>query len=163
MFDGRGHIEASYEYRKEEGILSLRSSYMNLVGVAGSVPGTASPGTAQNPYELYTNVRQAQYPFSGLIRNGVYANQTFRTDGVLSPFVAGTPTGTNGLQIGGDGGYYDSSLLAPMEGHQFSVASNSNDRYPAGLRADRRATSRPTKSSANICSTTAISAIRMRF
>lgn len=84
LFDGRGHVEVSYEYRKEEGISSRSERpYMNLVGVAGSVAGTASPGTAANPYEMYTNVRQAQYPF------------------------------------GGDGGYYDSSLLAPLEGHQF--------------------------------------------
>ncbi|GFE82883.1 TonB-dependent receptor [Steroidobacter agaridevorans] len=120
LFDGRGHIEASYEYRKEEGIL-FRSDrpYMNLVGVAGSVPGAGAPGSATNPYEMYSNVRQAQYPFGGLIRNGVYANRTFSTDGVLTPFAAGTATGTNGLQIGGEGGYYDSSLLAPMEGHQY--------------------------------------------
>ncbi|WP_116811165.1 TonB-dependent receptor domain-containing protein [Steroidobacter cummioxidans] len=120
LFDGRGHIEASYEYRKEEGIASRSDRpYMNLVGVAGSVPGAPSPGSAQNPYEMYSDLRQAQYPFGGLIRSGIYTNQTFSSDGVLSPFAAGTPTGTNGLQIGGGGGYYDSSLLAPMEGHQY--------------------------------------------
>ena len=126
LFDGRGHIQASYEYRKEEGIL-YRSDrpYMNRVGVAGSAPGSGSPGTARNPYQMYSDLRQAQFPFGGLIRPisaanpGPLANRTFRADGVLSPFVAGTSTGTNGLQVGGDGGYYDSSLLAPLEGHQY--------------------------------------------
>jgi iron complex outermembrane receptor protein len=126
LFGGRGHIEASYEYRKEEGVLHRSDRpYMDLVGVAGSVPGAGSAGSAANPFEMYTGIRQAQYPFGGLIRPaaganpGPLANQTFRTDGVLSPFIPGTPTGTAALQIGGDGGYYDSSLLAPLEGHQY--------------------------------------------
>jgi outer membrane receptor protein involved in Fe transport len=126
LFDGRAHIEASYEYRKEDGIL-FRSDrpYLDLVGVAGSVPGGGGAGSATNPFQLYSDLRQAQYPFGGLIRPSTtgpanpLANRTFRTDGVLSPFVNGTPTGTNGLQIGGDGGYYDSSLLAPLEAHQY--------------------------------------------
>ena len=85
---------------------------MNQWGVTGA-------GSATNPYLLQSNVRQAGFPFGGLITTGLFANQTFKTDGVLSPFVAGTPTGTTGVQIGGDGGYYDSSLLSPVTGHQF--------------------------------------------
>jgi outer membrane receptor protein involved in Fe transport len=43
---------------------------------------------------------------------------TFGTNGVLRPFVPGQTTGTAALQIGGDGGYFDSSLLQPAKGHQ---------------------------------------------
>ncbi len=113
LFDGRGHVEVSYEYREENGIL-FRSDreYMNLWGVTGS-------GTAAVPYVLQSNVRQAGFPFGGLITTGVLANQTFKTNGVLSQFVPGTTTGSTALQIGGDGGYYDSSLLSPLKGHQF--------------------------------------------
>lgn len=112
LFGGRGHIEASYEYLKNEGILARSDrDYLNQWGVAGA-------GTAANPYQLYSNVRQAGFPFGGLITSGALAGQTFGSNGVLRPFVAGASTGTAALQVGGDGGYYDSSLIAPSEAHQ---------------------------------------------
>jgi iron complex outermembrane receptor protein len=112
LFGGRGHVEASYEYLDNKGILARSDrSYLNQAGVAGA-------GTAANPYRLYDNVRQAGFPFGGLITNGVLAGQTFGSDGVLRPFVHGSATGTAALEVGGDGGYYDSSLVAPLEAHQ---------------------------------------------
>ncbi len=109
---GRGHVEASYEYRDEKGI-AYRSDrdWMNVWGVAGA-------GTAANPYVLYSDLRQAGFPFGGLITSGALSGQTFATNGTLRAFVPGTATGSSALQVGGDGGYYDSSLLAPMKGHQ---------------------------------------------
>lgn len=113
--EGRGHVEVSYEYRNEKGILYRSDrSWLNNVGVTGA-------GTAANPYVLQTNVRQAGFPTGGLINCGATCslnNQTFGTNGVLRPFVAGIATGTAALQIGGDGGNYDSSLIAPLEAHQ---------------------------------------------
>jgi hypothetical protein len=44
--------------------------------------------------------------------------QTFNADGTLRPFVHGTATGSAALEIGGDGAYYDSSLLASLKGNQ---------------------------------------------
>ena len=120
LFGGRGHIEGSYEYRNEKGILarSERPDFY-LYGVSGSVPGsTAAAGTAANPYQNFANLRQAGFPFGGLITNGPLTGQTFDAGGVLRPFVAGTRTGTAALQVGGDGGYYDSSLLAPLRSDQ---------------------------------------------
>ncbi|WP_395337473.1 TonB-dependent receptor [Novosphingobium sp. BL-8H] len=112
LFGGRGHIEASYEYRKEGGI-KYRSSrdYLDNIGVTGT-------GTAANPYVLQHDVRQANTPFGGLITSGPLAGQIFGENGVLRPFVHGTATGTSGLEIGGDGGYYDSSLVSPLEFNQ---------------------------------------------
>jgi iron complex outermembrane receptor protein len=108
----RGHVEASYEYRDEKGI-PYRSDrdYMNLWGVAGA-------GTTANPYQLYSNVHQSAYSFGGLISSGLFNGQTFNADGTLRPFVHGTATGSAALEIGGDGAYYDSSLLASLKGQQ---------------------------------------------
>lgn len=112
LLDGRAHVEGSYEYRDDEGI-PYRSDrdFMNLWGVAGA-------GTTANPYVLYSDVRQATFPFGGLITSGALTGQTFATDGVLRPIVHGTATGSAALEVGGDGGYYDSSLLAALESQQ---------------------------------------------
>lgn len=108
----RGHFEASYEYRKDEGV-SARSerSFLNQWAIQGA-------GTAANPFQLYNNVRIANQPFGGRITNGALAGQYFAANGVLSPFVNGTSTGTACCQSGGAGGYFDSSLRAPLESHQ---------------------------------------------
>jgi len=108
----RAHVEFSYEYHHEGGI-DRRSdrSWLNQVGVTGA-------GTTANPYVLQTNLRQAGFPFGGLITSGALAGQVFNSDGVLSRFTPGAATGTNAIQIGGDGGYWDSSLLAKLNSHQ---------------------------------------------
>jgi outer membrane receptor protein involved in Fe transport len=106
------HFEGGLEYRKEGGI-DRRSDrdWLNQVGVTGA-------GTAANPYVLQSKLRQKTFPFGGLITSGALAGQTFKQNGVLSPFVAGTPTGTAAIEAGGDGGYWDSGLLAQLEAKQ---------------------------------------------
>jgi iron complex outermembrane receptor protein len=106
------HLEAGVEYRSEGGI-ERRSDrdWLNQVGVTGA-------GTAANPYVLQSNLRQKSFPFGGLITSGALSGQVFQQNGVLSPFVAGTPTGTTAIEVGGDGGYWDSGLLAQLEGTQ---------------------------------------------
>ncbi|GGX79887.1 TonB-dependent receptor [Massilia dura] len=106
------HLEAGVEYRKEDGI-DRRSDrdWLNQVGVTGA-------GTAANPYTLQTNLRQKSFPFGGLVTSGALAGQVFKQNGVLGPFVAGTATGTSAIEVGGDGGYWDSGLLARLEGTQ---------------------------------------------
>jgi iron complex outermembrane receptor protein len=106
------HVEAGIEHRKEDGI-DRRSDrdWLNQVGVTGA-------GTTANPYVLQTNLRQKAFPFGGLITSGALAGKVFKENGVLSPFVAGTPTGTAAIEIGGDGGYWDSGLLSRLEGNQ---------------------------------------------
>jgi len=107
------HLEAGFEYRKEEGI-DPRSSrdWLNQWGVTGA-------GTASNPYALQSNLRQKDYPFGGLITRGALAGQVFKNNGVLGPFVPGSATGTSAIQVGGDGGYWDASLISRLKANQF--------------------------------------------
>jgi outer membrane receptor protein involved in Fe transport len=113
LFDGRGHFEASLEYFDDPGILDMSSRRLGqLWQVEGSVPGsTAAAGSATNPFKLYSNVRNAQTTFGGLVRSGIYAGQQFAANGVLSAFQAGAATGTSGFQVGGDGGYINDASL----------------------------------------------------
>lgn len=107
----RAHIELSYEYRYEGGIDSRSSRpWLNQPGVTGA-------GTAANPYVLQSNLRQSGFPFGGLVTiNG--AKQVFNANGVPVPFNAGTTTGSTAIQLGGDGGYWDSSLIGKLQSHQ---------------------------------------------
>ena len=108
----RAHFEASYQYHDGKGITARSDRpYLYLAGVTGA-------GTDANPYVLSTNLRQRDFPAGGVITTGPLANQTFGNDGVLRPFVNGQTTGTAAIQIGGDGGTWDSSLLQPLESHQ---------------------------------------------
>ena len=106
------HLEAGFEYRKENGI-DQRSSrdWLTQWGVTGA-------GTAASPYLLQSNLRQKDFPFGGVITRGTLIGQEFKTNGVLSPFVAGTATGTSSIQVGGDGGYWDASLISQLQGKQ---------------------------------------------
>ena len=115
--DGTGHVEASYQYIDEGGILS-RSARPWLFGW-----GVSGAGTTANPYTLNNNVRQSGFPVGGLITGAATAAnplglQTFDSNGVLRPFVNGVATGTAALQLGGDGGTYNSMLMAPERAHQ---------------------------------------------
>ena len=108
----RLHVEFSYEYRNEDEVTS-RSSRPTLqqVGVTGT-------GTQSNPYVLQTDLRQAGFPFGGLITSGALSGMEFATNGTATPFVNGIPTGSNGIQIGGDGGYFDGSLISGSKAQQ---------------------------------------------
>jgi iron complex outermembrane receptor protein len=110
----RGHVEVSYEFRKEGGIdRRTDRAWLNQVGVTGT-------GTTANPFVLQTGLRQSAFPFGGKITGtaGTLNNQVFKSDGALSPYVAGTATGTTGVELGGDGGYWDSGLVSKLKGHQ---------------------------------------------
>lgn len=114
VLDGRGHIEGSYEYYDNQGIFDKlnREWGQNVWTVQGA-------GTAANPYHLIRNTRISQSSFLGLIRSGPLADQVFRQNGVLSPFQHGLPSGANGIESGGDGGFfYQASLQALLESHQ---------------------------------------------
>ena len=108
----KGHFEFSYEYHKEDGIpYRTDRPWYDQAGVTGA-------GTAANPYTLQTNLRQSNFPFGGLITSGPLTGQVFAQNGVLSPFVAGKATGTSGVQVGGEGGYYNADLLGAMHSNQ---------------------------------------------
>jgi outer membrane receptor protein involved in Fe transport len=113
LFGGRGHFEASYEYRNDDGVLHRNDRPWNP---EWSVVGL---GSAANPYTLAPNVRLYTTTFGGLITSGALAGQNFKTNGVLTPFVHGTgAAGSPLVEIGGDGAYYDDSMKAPLRSHQ---------------------------------------------
>ncbi|WP_206243546.1 TonB-dependent receptor domain-containing protein [Novosphingobium terrae] len=114
LFGGRGHIEASFNHYDDAGILSRQDRPFNNNAYGGA-------NTAASPYVLYNNVRQSNFTFGGLITNGPLAGKTFNTNGVLTPFVNGTPTGSANAQVGGDGAYNDSSIKSPLNSNQFFV------------------------------------------
>jgi iron complex outermembrane receptor protein len=112
LFGGRGHFVASYEYQREDGI-PFRSDrdYMRQWGVTGA-------GTTANPYVNQADLRQRNFAAGGRISSGALADMVFGPDGTLHPFLHGTPTGTAAIEIGGEGAFHDSSLLAALEFNQ---------------------------------------------
>ncbi len=124
LFGGRGHFEASYEYRNDEGVLrrSDRDWFTRPAVVASVVGSTATAGTAANPWTLIENTTLANFPFGGRIigcgTGCALTGQYFATNGVLSAFANGTATGSAGIQIGGAGGYADNSLKSSQRSHQ---------------------------------------------
>ncbi len=113
LFDGRGHIEGSYEYRDDQGV-DARSS-RDPDHKVWSVQGL---GNATVPYYLTPYARVNNQTFGGLITNGALNGQTFNANGVLSTFAKGTASGTAGIELGGDGIYYDTTLKTPARSHQ---------------------------------------------
>jgi len=114
VLDGRGHIEGSYEYYDNEGIFNKLNR-----GWGARVITAQGAGTAANPFHFVENTRLSSTSFLGVIRSGPLADKVFRLNGVLSPFVHGTPTGGTGVESGGDGAYYyQASLQASLISHQ---------------------------------------------
>ena len=126
LFGGRGHFEASYEYRDDQGVpyRSDRAWGRQVYTVEGG-------GTTANPYHLVANTRLANTTFGGLI-TGADANSAlgaalgypagtrlmFDSDGTLSPFINGAATGNSGFQSGGSGAYFNASIRGQMASHQ---------------------------------------------
>jgi outer membrane receptor protein involved in Fe transport len=113
VFGGRGHIEGSYEYRNDQGIdaRSSRDPDHKVWSVQGQ-------GSAAVPYYLTPYARVNNQTFGGLITSGVLNGQTFNQNGVLSAFSHGTASGTAGIEIGGDGIWYDTTLKSPLRSNQ---------------------------------------------
>jgi iron complex outermembrane receptor protein len=114
LFGGRGHFEASFEYYDSQGIGDkLGRAY------GRAVYSTQGAGTAINPYHLVQDTRLNGLSRFGLIKSGIFADQVFGGPGdSLRPFVHGQPTGTNGVESGGDGTFYNSSLQASLRSYQ---------------------------------------------
>ena len=122
----RGHFEASLEHYDSEGIDSkLSRAYGRAVySTQGTVPATPGnplrqAGTAANPYGLIRDTRLTNFSRFGIIKNGIFADQVFGgPNNTLRPFAHGAPTGTNGVESGGDGTFYDSTLQASLRSTQ---------------------------------------------
>ncbi len=107
LFDGKGHIEGSYNHFDNKGLPHRNAREYYRYGLLGATPGsTAAVGTTANPYALFFDVHNAQNTTGGLI-SGAATNplrgQTFNSNGVLSQFNHGALTGTANSEIGGDG------------------------------------------------------------
>ena len=113
VFGGRGHIEGSFEHIDAPGVpFKLERDFGKKVY---TVQGG---GTAANPYRYIQNTRLSSTSFNGYISglnattnvNNPLRDMVFNQNGVLSPFVHGTPIAA-GIESGGDGAFYDKSNL----------------------------------------------------
>lgn len=119
---GRGHVLASVERYDSEGIKrSARIYGDDAYSAVGSVPGSASaPGRAGNPFIFLPNLRFTTNDYNnGLILTSTVpslANSIFLPGGAVRPIQRGTPTGTPGTNVGGDGLYIPgfNQLIAPL-------------------------------------------------
>src|SRR5471032_2773340 len=127
LFGGRGHFEASVEYRHRDPVnQSARPYGPTLLTAANGLAGT---GTAADPFNRIANARRPNSTFGGLVQGcvpscatgaagvvGTGANMMqFNTGGNLAPFnpgIAGATdangnatTGTGNFNSGGDGAY----------------------------------------------------------
>jgi iron complex outermembrane receptor protein len=99
LFGGRGHIEASFEHYKSDGI---STDFTRPLGHL--VPVEAGSGAATNPFHIVFNGRNVQTTPGGYIAAGPLANTFFPSNGVIAPFTHGSViSGT--IESGGDGGY----------------------------------------------------------
>lgn len=103
VFNNRGHIELSYEYRDDDGILDYRDKF-DRPFFAG-IYGGGGAGTAASPFISVPNARLASASFGGKIvsATGTIAslnNLNFGQDSVLSPFNVAT-----------DGAYFRNSTI----------------------------------------------------
>ncbi len=101
LFGGRGHFLASLEYLNRDGIPQSARPY------GDEYWSQTGAGTVANPRVFTKNIRNGTASEGGLITcTGCTANGFhFVGNGVIAPFVRGTPTGTSGVESGGDGGY----------------------------------------------------------
>lgn len=131
LFGGRGHIEGSVEYRHRDGFLAFSRPFgPGLAAQVGS-------GTAANPFAFIPNGRRPNSTFGGLIQGcspacPLATGMQFLTNGVLGPFVPGTPgaqnaagnptAGTSNENSGGDGAYspFTTAQAAYRQGTAFT-------------------------------------------
>ena len=107
QLNDRLHFEWSAEFFNRD-IIPVDPRPYGLA--ASSLVGS---GTAAAPLQIVTNTRLPTAPFGGLVTNGPFANQQFAPDGTLVPFNPGIRTATNGVAVGGDGGYKKPSFVLP--------------------------------------------------
>lgn len=115
LFEGRGHFEASVEYRYDGGLLRTDRANVQQAGKTSySLQGNGCPGgtgsAACVPYFVSNTAVDGSGSFGGLITQvgtvkNPFAGYNFTQNGIATPFVAGTPVGVGTNQLGGQGGY----------------------------------------------------------
>jgi len=99
LLDDRLHLEGSAEYFDIAGLLNEDRPLGRL--------HLAASGTGLSPASPLTTLPNSNIPFfnaNGLIVGGPLSFQQFGPGGVVVPFNPGTPTGSAGINVGGDGG-----------------------------------------------------------
>jgi outer membrane receptor protein involved in Fe transport len=117
FLNGRVHVEGSYEYQNDDLVVGRRGrDWAKECEITGL-------GTAAVPYTRTCNDRNSAVSpfgrFANTAASGPLRDTVFKTDGVLSPFVHGTPTTSTGFESGGDGEYFPfGSLVAGSRTHK---------------------------------------------
>ncbi len=104
LFDGRGHFETSFRYRKQDRIPISARPY----GKDGQAWLLTGNGSVTNPFTNTPYARVIGQPMTGVVSCGsacTVNGYTFLSAGNLTPLTHGTPTGSGGVESGGDGGY----------------------------------------------------------
>lgn len=132
--DGRGHVEFSYQYHNDAGILNRQNALNRPIYAANT--GQAGNGSIANPYFNVPDMRISNASSGGLIissTNPLLNGLNFNANGSLSPFVHGlipvaggtfAPFGTAtaataNVESGGGGATYaTSSIKSASESHQ---------------------------------------------
>ncbi len=118
LFGDAGHALVSAEVSGHDGMLrSDRDISLRGYNYVGRAAGAGLPGSAANPYTLSDNINLVSATEGGLVSGGALAGMRFLPDGSLTPFNAGTPTGTPGFNQGGDGYRIpaDVAAVAPLD------------------------------------------------
>jgi iron complex outermembrane receptor protein len=118
LFGGRGHFEASIEYRHRDPVNQSARPYGPTLQTAEN--GEAGTGTAADPFNLIVNARRPNSTFGGLVQGCVPAcpnanMQQFNNAGQLVAYYPGVTGATNAagqatagssnFNSGGDGAY----------------------------------------------------------
>ena len=104
ILSGRGHVEGAFRYFHQDGVRNTDRPY----GFNNNTWAQAGAGTTANPFVTVPYGRDITRAIGGTIGCGTTCSangMTFVSQGVIGPLVPGTPTGTSGLNSGGDGGY----------------------------------------------------------
>jgi iron complex outermembrane receptor protein len=104
LFSDRGHFEVAARYRHQDMIpISARPG-----GEAGQAWLLTGAGTLASPFRNTPYARVFNSGPAGNVQCGTacgFNNYTFNEAGALIPMVHGLPSGSNGVETGGDGAY----------------------------------------------------------
>ena len=114
LFDGRGHVEFSFQSSHDPGIPQRSDRPFEIPRWTYENPTAGTTG----PYVLAPYVTNSRSTFGGVILGGPLGGQMFTQPGVLQPFVNGTQLGPYN-QSGGSGAYNDATLKARLDLDQF--------------------------------------------
>lgn len=104
ILGGRGHFEGALRYYHQDGVRNTDRPY----GYNQNTWGLSGDGSAARPFTNTPYARETIRGQNGIIACGAACpanGMTFVGQGLIGPFNPGTPTGTPGLNSGGDGGY----------------------------------------------------------